>query len=508
MKKLKIYSTTDLSVAYITNKKFACLRIGKSLQGKLDGGQSPSRMRSIKRSTCDMKTLSKSLQFIFLFYGLSLTTLASSKSINFEKQLWPILERSCLDCHNKERIVDGKRKKPKGGLRIDSPKMIMYGAKGDPIITSGDAGGSSFYHLTILDKDDDDIMPAKGDLLTKSETDLIKDWINQGAHFGSWTGSEPKLSEQQINLINELNKGDIVILPLAQGSVDLYVDLSRLRERGTDQDLQKLSLIMPNIIELNLLGTQIKDLSPLSTAKNLKNLNLSKTAISDESLIHLSQATNLKSLNLFGTKVATLSTLPSSLKKLYLAKTAISAKQIKALQSTQADLLIFSEWDLSEAQAITAKAEKNSATFNGKSAPKKVSPKKAKSKKLMRKSVLASGDILFDDFETGTYKNWTITGTAFGKKPVHINNVPSYQGDLNAQGKYLVNSHASTKSDKAQGTMTSMEFTITKNWIRFLIGGGKHQDKTCVQLLVTNKVIATAHGKNKNSMQLHFFETQ
>ena len=42
---------------------------------------------------------------------------------------------------------------------------------------------SSLYTLTILDPDDDDIMPPKGDPLSKEQTDLLKVWIEQGADW-------------------------------------------------------------------------------------------------------------------------------------------------------------------------------------------------------------------------------------------------------------------------------------------------------------------------------------
>ncbi len=74
-----------------------------------------------------------------LLIASSVSLSASESKVNFKKDLWPILERSCLECHDKEKVVDGKRKRPKGGLRIDSPKLLMYGAKGDPVIIPGDA---------------------------------------------------------------------------------------------------------------------------------------------------------------------------------------------------------------------------------------------------------------------------------------------------------------------------------------------------------------------------------
>ena len=47
-------------------------------------------------------------------------------------------------------------------------------------------------------------------------------------------------------------------------------------------------------------------------------------------------------------------------------------------------------------------------------------------------------NILFDDFESETYENWTVEGTAFGTGPMVASEMPSYQGDVGAHGRKLV----------------------------------------------------------------------
>ena len=116
-------------------------------------------------------------------------------------------------------------------------------------------------------------------------------------------------------------------------------------------------------------------------------------------------------------------------------------------------------------------------------------------------------DILFDDFERETYDSWTSTGTAFGAGPIERNKVPEYQGDLGMHGRRAVNSHSTAPGtevggkDAAIGTLTSKPFTLERNYITFLIGGGSHQGKTCVNLLVDDKVVLSATGKSDNRMQ-------
>jgi hypothetical protein len=55
-----------------------------------------------------------------------------------------------------------------------------------PVIVAGKPDESSFYKLVTLDPEDDDVMPSKGDPLTKAEQELLKNWILQGAKFGGF----------------------------------------------------------------------------------------------------------------------------------------------------------------------------------------------------------------------------------------------------------------------------------------------------------------------------------
>ena len=119
----------------------------------------------------------------------------------------------------------------------------------------------------------------------------------------------------------------------------------------------------------------------------------------------------------------------------------------------------------------------------------------------------ARADIGFDDFESETYGNWTVTGTAFGSGPAEVAKAPAYQGDFGAKGKRLVNSHASapgsdvTERDAATGKLASRTFAIERHYITFLIGGGNHKAKTCMNLLVDDKVVLSATGAANNQLQ-------
>lgn len=125
-------------------------------------------------------------------------------------------------------------------------------------------------------------------------------------------------------------------------------------------------------------------------------------------------------------------------------------------------------------------------------------------------------DIVFADFEDGTYGDWITEGTAFGSQPVTLADVPAYQSPetMEPHGQMLVNSHSSApgtnlaEKDAATGKLTSPEFTIERNYIRFLIGGGSLSEKLGLRLIVDDKIVRSAAGNNDNKMRLDAFEVR
>ena len=105
----------------------------------------------------------------------------------------------------------------------------------------------------------------------------------------------------------------------------------------------------------------------------------------------------------------------------------------------------------------------------------------------------AEPDILIADFEGDTYGDWKATGEAFGPGPAR-GTLPGQMAVSGFEGRGLVNTFF--KGDGTTGTLTSPEFKIERKYINFLIGGGGHQDKTCINLLVDGKVVRTAVGPN------------
>lgn len=104
----------------------------------------------------------------------------------------------------------------------------------------------------------------------------------------------------------------------------------------------------------------------------------------------------------------------------------------------------------------------------------------------------ASATEVFADFEGGNYDGWTIEGNAFGSAPATDALFPGKISGFTGRG-FLCSLHPK-KGNVATGKAISREFTITKPFITFKIGGGSHPNEACMNLVVDNQIVHTATG--------------
>lgn len=96
-----------------------------------------------------------------------------SSSVHYFDDIQPLLEAKCYDCH--------RGGKAQGELRLDLHDRALAGGKSDgPAVTPGDIDRSSLIYR-ITEDAGDDIMPPKGDPLSKEEIALLTTWIEEGA---------------------------------------------------------------------------------------------------------------------------------------------------------------------------------------------------------------------------------------------------------------------------------------------------------------------------------------
>ncbi|MHC4095706.1 MAG: GH116 family glycosyl-hydrolase, partial [Planctomycetota bacterium] len=121
----------------------------------------------------------------------------------------------------------------------------------------------------------------------------------------------------------------------------------------------------------------------------------------------------------------------------------------------------------------------------------------------------ARDDIIYEDFESQTLDKWKIEGVAFSGAPkpnYHHQPMQNYRGDGLADSFFNNGKQASAHdSDSPQGKMTSKPFTIQRRMIKFLIGGGRHPNRTCLNLLIDGKIVHTATAKNNEQLNWEIF---
>ncbi|SIR31595.1 helix-turn-helix domain-containing protein [Maribacter ulvicola] len=108
-------------------------------------------------------------------------------------------------------------------------------------------------------------------------------------------------------------------------------------------------------------------------------------------------------------------------------------------------------------------------------------------------------DIVYDNFEDGTFQNWNRLGVAFNK-PFHVDSLRKKVE--NVQGHYYAFSNFEGAGLSAnQGKLVSKPFIIHRKYIHFWIAGGNHETRECVNLTVNNKVVKAATGTNDYTLR-------
>jgi hypothetical protein len=285
---------------------------------------------------------------------LGLLPARAQEKVDFAKSIGPIFEASCLECHGPE--------KQKGKLRLDLKESALKQDDPDHVITRGDAGKSELYRRITLPADDDDRMPNKGKPLTKTQTDLIRDWINQGANWpdglvvSSKAGDSlpepgmrpaPGPSAAEIKALAELAASSVRVAPIAIDAGWREANLSLLGTNATDAALTPIGQVA-DLVRLNLAGTGVTDagLVNLRGLTNLAQLHLERTRVTDAGLVNLHGLTDLTCLNLHSTAVtdAGLEQLYGlkNLRTIYLWETRTTEAGVKKLQAALPKLHISS----------------------------------------------------------------------------------------------------------------------------------------------------------------------
>ena len=101
-----------------------------------------------------------------------------------------------------------------------------------------------------------------------------------------------------------------------------------------------------------------------------------------------------------------------------------------------------------------------------------------------------AAEIVFEDFENGSFENWTVEGRAFTDKPKKVKKqVPQIVG------KYVADSRT-CGSAKVPGKLISKSFVIEHRYISFMLSAGTYPGRACINLVVDGKTVRSSTGRH------------
>ena len=145
------------------------------------------------------------------------SAILQAEPVDFVKEVRPILEAHCYECHGE--------KKQKAGLRLDVKSAAFKGGdKHSPDIIPGKPKESPLFRFITTD-DEDEIMPPKGKRLSSAEIATLTAWISEGA---TWPDGV-----DLAKLEDQLDHWSFKPLQTTtnQATIDTFID-AKLKENG------------------------------------------------------------------------------------------------------------------------------------------------------------------------------------------------------------------------------------------------------------------------------------
>lgn len=160
------------------------------------------------------------LNFVCLLTGLLIAQSAKSDEIEFARDVLPILEKHCLDCHGTE-TAESK-------LQLDTQLNALRGGdSGEAAIVPGESD-RSFLVTRILHDDPAQRMPPDSPPLAKDEISILRAWIDQAA---DWQDTIAELAGTRIEhwSFQPVQRPELVLSELSP--IDQWID-AKLAEQG------------------------------------------------------------------------------------------------------------------------------------------------------------------------------------------------------------------------------------------------------------------------------------
>jgi len=166
----------------------------------------------------------------------------SAEKVDFSTQIQPIFSENCYACHG----PDGET--VEGGLRLDVREDALKGGDSGKAIVPGDVAASMLLDR-ITHSDPNEVMPPpdKKEALSSVQVELIRQWIDEGAEWGThWAFTTPQ--RPAVPEVKDSKNSDWVKTP-----IDHFV-LAKLESEGLKPRPQADSATLLRRLSLDLVG--------------------------------------------------------------------------------------------------------------------------------------------------------------------------------------------------------------------------------------------------------------
>ncbi len=118
---------------------------------------------------------------------------AADRSVDFAKEIQPLLEQQCFECHGPQ--------KQRAGLRLDSRDALLRGGDSGPAAVPGKSAESLLVQAVAGTRADLARMPNKRPPLSPAEIGLLRAWIDRGLAWdapGAEVASDAKAGDKSV----------------------------------------------------------------------------------------------------------------------------------------------------------------------------------------------------------------------------------------------------------------------------------------------------------------------
>jgi len=183
----------------------------------------------------------KSLRFILvLAAGLLGSTGRTAETVNFQRDIRPILADNCFQCHGPDEATR------KGKLRLDVRADVLKGGRSEKpgIVPNKPAESELIRRITSGDETEVMPPPKSGKKITEQQLAILRKWIAQGADYEMhWAFVPPQRSATP----------KVKDAAWVQNDIDAFI-LARLEQEGLKPSTQASKETLLRRLSLDLIG--------------------------------------------------------------------------------------------------------------------------------------------------------------------------------------------------------------------------------------------------------------